>query len=56
LILPVALTIMLIAVAKKKLFTGYQHPAWLQIVGWVVVVVMSCMGGIVIAESLEKLG
>jgi Mn2+/Fe2+ NRAMP family transporter len=56
LILPVALTIMLIAVAKKKLFTGYQHPAWLQIVGWVVVVVMSWMGGIVIAESLEKLG
>lgn len=52
LILPLALTIMLIAVAKKKLFTDYLHPIWLQFAGWIVVVIMSWMGGIVIAESL----
>ena len=53
LILPVALAIMLIAVAKKKLFEFYLHPLWMQIAGWLVVVVMGWMGGIVIKESLK---
>jgi len=55
LILPVALTIMLIALTKKNHFAGYRHPWGLQVAGWLVVAVMSWMGGIVIAESLEKI-
>jgi Mn2+/Fe2+ NRAMP family transporter len=54
LILPVALAIMLIAVTRKKLFGSYQHPLRLQIAGWLVVAVMAWMGGILIAESLNK--
>lgn len=56
LILPVSLGIMLISVEKKKLFTDYHHPIWLKFAGWIVVIIMSWMGGIVIAESLGKLG
>jgi len=40
-ILPVALSIMLIAVSRKKLFPGYHHPAWMQVAGWIVVVLMT---------------
>jgi Mn2+/Fe2+ NRAMP family transporter len=54
LILPVALSIMLIAVTRKKLFGFYQHPLGMQVAGWLVVGVMGWMGGIVIAESLKK--
>jgi len=53
-ILPVALAIMLIAVTRKKLFTGYKHPVWMQITGWLVVGVMGWMGGMLMAESLRK--
>lgn len=55
LILPVALAIMLIAVTKKNLFAAYRHPLGLQVTGWLVVAVMSWMGGILIAESLRKI-
>ena len=55
LILPVALTIMLIAVTKKNLFAAYRHPLALQVTGWLVVAVMSWMGGIVIAETMKKI-
>ncbi len=55
LILPVALAIMLVAVTKKKLFAAYHHPVWLQVAGWLVVIVMSWMGGVIIAESVGKL-
>ncbi|MEP7372744.1 MAG: NRAMP family divalent metal transporter [Chitinophagaceae bacterium] len=53
-ILPIALAIMLIAVTRKKLLGFYQHPLWMQVAGWLVVVVMGWMGGILIAESLGK--
>jgi len=55
LILPAALAIMLIAATKKKIVATYQHPLWLQVIGWLVVAVMSWMGGTVIAESITKL-
>ena len=54
-ILPVALSIMLVAVTKKRIFPGYNHPIWLQVIGWLVVAAMSWMGGVVIAESVAKL-
>jgi Mn2+/Fe2+ NRAMP family transporter len=52
LILPIALAIMLIAVTKKKLFPGYQHPLWMHIAGWLVVAIMTWMSVITIRQSL----
>jgi Mn2+/Fe2+ NRAMP family transporter len=43
LILPVALGIILIAATKPVLMKGYRHPLWMQLAGWVVVLVMSWM-------------
>jgi len=50
LILPVALTITLIAVTKPALMKGYKHPLWMQLAGWVVVVIMGLMGVITIID------
>jgi Mn2+/Fe2+ NRAMP family transporter len=55
-ILPVALAIMLIAVTRRNLFTGYRHPVWMQIIGWLVVGIMGWMGGMLINESLNNMG
>lgn len=52
LILPVALAIMLISVTKKRLFPSYQHPLWMQIAGWIVVVLMTWMSFITIQQSI----
>ncbi|MBS1758710.1 MAG: divalent metal cation transporter [Bacteroidetes bacterium] len=54
LILPVALALMLIAVNKKKLFPNYNHPLWLQIIGWLIVAIMTYMSIETIKESLSK--
>jgi len=43
LILPVALASMLIASTKPKLTGNYKHPLWMQLAGWMVVIVMSWM-------------
>lgn len=42
-ILPIALSVMLIAARNKRLVKNYQHPIWLQIAGWLVVLIMSGM-------------
>ncbi len=55
LILPVALSIILIAATKKRIMKDYQHPLWMQLAGWAVVAVMSWMGFVVVEESLMKL-
>lgn len=55
LILPLALAIMLIAVAKKKLFPSYHHPPWMYITGWLVVALMTWMSIITIQQSIGKL-
>ena len=44
LILPLALSVVLIAATKKKLMNGYRHPIWMQLAGWMVVAVMGWMG------------
>jgi Mn2+/Fe2+ NRAMP family transporter len=48
LILPIALGVILIAATQKRLMNGYQHPLWMQVSGWVVVVAMGWMGYLVI--------
>lgn len=55
LILPLALAIMLVAVTKEKIMGNYKHPLWMQIAGWLVVVLMSWMGWMTIRNSLGEL-
>lgn len=43
-ILPVTLAVMLAATRNKQLMKGYRHPVWLQIAGWLIVVVMGWLG------------
>jgi Mn2+/Fe2+ NRAMP family transporter len=42
-ILPFALSIILIAATKAKLMNQYKHPVWLQVFGWLVVLVLGWM-------------
>ncbi|HYE55167.1 MAG TPA: NRAMP family divalent metal transporter [Chitinophagaceae bacterium] len=51
-ILPVALALMLLAAARPRLMKGYRHPAWLHIIGWMVVLVMTVMAAITVAKIL----
>jgi Mn2+/Fe2+ NRAMP family transporter len=44
LVLPFALAIILSSAFKKDLLKDYQHPLWLSVIGWIVVVVMAYMG------------
>ena len=55
LILPVALTVILIAARKKKIIGDYHHPGWMLLTGWVVVLLMSWMGIVSIVTGFEKL-
>ncbi|HYM93134.1 MAG TPA: hypothetical protein VET23_03270, partial [Chitinophagaceae bacterium] len=43
LILPIALTIILLAATKKRIMKDYNHPVWMQIAGWAVVIAMTYM-------------
>ena len=53
LILPIALSIILIAATNKKLMKGYSHPVWMQAAGWVVVAVMAYMSISAVADILK---
>jgi Mn2+/Fe2+ NRAMP family transporter len=44
LVLPVSLSIILIAAVKKRLVGDYRHPVWMTVLGWVVVGLMSVIG------------
>lgn len=44
LILPFALSIILLAAYRKTITGNYKHPYWLAIAGWIVVAAMSYMG------------
>jgi Mn2+/Fe2+ NRAMP family transporter len=54
-ILPIALSIILLAATKSRIMKGYRHPLWMQLAGWLVVVVMSWMGCIAIRDNIGKL-
>ena len=49
LILPIALSLILIAAYKKNIAGNYKHPYWLSVAGWLVVMAMSYMGAKAIA-------
>ncbi len=55
LILPVALAVILVAARKIEITAGHRHPVWMEIAGWVVVLVMSWMGGILVVNGWEKI-
>lgn len=55
LILPVALSVILIASTKAKIVGDYKHPIWMQAVGWVIVFAMLYMGVVGILQSFSKL-
>jgi len=54
-ILPVALAVILIAATKSFVMKDYKHPVWMQVVGWLVVIVMSWMSVISIQQLIEKI-
>jgi len=55
LILPIALAVILIAALKKKIVGNYHHPLWMQLIGWLVVLLMSGMGSFTIYNTLMQL-
>jgi Mn2+/Fe2+ NRAMP family transporter len=54
-ILPVALSVILIAATKSSLMNQYKHPIWMQVAGWLVVVTMSWMSVVTIQQTIQKL-
>lgn len=55
LILPVALSVILIASVKTKIVDIYKHPIWMQVIGWIIVLAMLYMGVAGILQSFSKL-
>lgn len=55
LILPVSLGLMLLAVKRKKIIGNYEHPVWMSVIGWMVVVIMSWMGANALFSDLPGL-
>src|SRR5215203_646171 len=55
LILPIALTVILIAGRKQKIVGSYKHPFWMQLAGWLVVTAMSWMGFFTVRDNIQKL-
>jgi Mn2+/Fe2+ NRAMP family transporter len=53
-ILPIALAVILIAATKASIMKDYKHPVWMQVVGWLVVAVMSWMSIITIQQAIQK--
>jgi Mn2+/Fe2+ NRAMP family transporter len=54
LILPLALAVILIASRKIKIVGSYKHPLWMQIFGWIIVIVMIYMGAAGIKYSFNS--
>lgn len=50
LVLPITLAVMLLAARNVKLVGTYRHPMILQVAGWIVVIVMSAMSYLTIAD------
>jgi Mn2+/Fe2+ NRAMP family transporter len=51
-ILPLALVVILLIARKSSLLNGYRHPLFLQVIGWIVVAVMSWMAVLAIKEMI----
>jgi Mn2+/Fe2+ NRAMP family transporter len=53
-ILPIALAVILIAATRSSIMKDYKHPVWMQVVGWMVVAVMSWMSILTIQQAIQK--
>ena len=53
LILPVTLSVMLLATHKKSIMGSYQHPHWMRVLGWLVVVTITYMSVTVLSSGLS---
>ncbi|HVI47839.1 MAG TPA: NRAMP family divalent metal transporter [Chitinophaga sp.] len=53
LILPVALAVVLIAAARRKMMGNYKYPVWMQAAGWCVVAIMGWLSGITLMGWLK---
>jgi Mn2+/Fe2+ NRAMP family transporter len=54
LILPLALAVMLIAATRKRLVHEYKHPVWMQVAGWMVVLLMGGLSVVTLKEWILK--
>lgn len=54
-ILPVALGLILLASTKSKIIGDYKHPLWLQICGWLVVLIMAGLSVYTLVNEIGKL-
>jgi Mn2+/Fe2+ NRAMP family transporter len=54
-ILPLALGIMLLASRRRDLMGTYQHPLWMQLLGWIAVILLFVMSIKTVALDLVKL-
>ena len=52
LILPLSLSVILLAAGNKKIIGNYRHPKWMQAAGWVVVAIMLWLSVATIVEWL----
>lgn len=53
LILPVALAVILIAATRSRLVQNYKHPLWMQLSGWVVVLIMGWLSMLTIRDWIS---
>jgi Mn2+/Fe2+ NRAMP family transporter len=53
-ILPVGLSLVLLASRKREIVGGYRHPLWLQIAGWLVVLIMLGFSVLTLYNSLGQ--
>jgi Mn2+/Fe2+ NRAMP family transporter len=54
LILPISLVVILVAAKNRSLMGKYHHPIWMQLMGWVVVAIMSWLGIVSIRAWMTK--
>ncbi|MFT3823257.1 MAG: divalent metal cation transporter [Chitinophagaceae bacterium] len=54
-VLPVALALMLMSVVRLRTKYQYNHPLWMSIAGWTVVIVMSAMSIYTFVKDIPKL-
>jgi Mn2+/Fe2+ NRAMP family transporter len=54
LILPISLVVILVAAKNRSLMGKYHHPIWMQLMGWVVVAIMSWLGIVSIQAWMTK--
>lgn len=55
LILPFALALILLATLRHNIVKEYQHPVWMSVAGWLVVITMTWMGTRTLVNDLPRL-